>query len=60
VADRDRRPRLRRCGGFSDTDLQTKAIRHTALRRALVSYLFGTAMIAMTINIVAGLAHEVV
>jgi uncharacterized membrane protein len=39
----------------SDTDLQTNAIRHTALRHALLSYLFGTAMIAMTINVVAGL-----
>ncbi len=41
----------------SDTDLQTKAIRRTALKQALLSYLFGTAMIALTINIVAGLAH---
>jgi len=41
----------------SDTDLQTKAIRRTALKQALLSYLFGTAIIAMTINIVAGLAH---
>lgn len=41
----------------SDTDLQTKAIRRTALRQGLLSYLFGTAIIAMTINIVAGLAH---
>ncbi len=41
----------------SDTNLQAKAIRHTALRHALLSYLFGTAIIAMTINIVAGLAH---
>jgi uncharacterized membrane protein len=41
----------------SDTDLQTKAIRRTALRHALLSYLFGTAIIAMTINVVAGLAH---
>ncbi|MDQ6727226.1 MAG: DUF1345 domain-containing protein [Actinomycetota bacterium] len=41
----------------SDTDLQTKVIRRTALRQGLLSYLFGTAIIAMTINIVAGLAH---
>jgi len=41
----------------SDTDLQTKAIRRTALKQGLLSYLFGTAIIAMTINIVAGLAH---
>lgn len=41
----------------SDTDLQTKAVRRTAARHALLSYLFGTAIIAMMINIVAGLAH---
>jgi uncharacterized membrane protein len=39
----------------SDTDLQTKTIRHTALRHALLSYLFGTVIIAATINVVAGL-----
>ncbi len=41
----------------SDTDLQTKEIRRTALKHMLLSYLFGTAIIAMTINVVAGLAH---
>ncbi len=41
----------------SDTDLQTKDIRRAALTHMLLSYLFGTAIIAMTINIVAGLAH---
>jgi len=41
----------------SDTDLQTKAIRRTALKQGLLSYLFGTSIIAMTINIVAGLAN---
>ena len=41
----------------SDTSLKTKAIRHTALRHALLSYLFGTAIIAVMINVVAGLAH---
>jgi uncharacterized membrane protein len=39
----------------SDTDLQSKVIRVTALRHALLSYLFGTVVIAMTINVVAGL-----
>jgi uncharacterized membrane protein len=39
----------------SDTDLQSKNIRMTALRHALLSYLFGTAVVAMTINVVAGL-----
>ena len=41
----------------SDTDLRTKAIRRTALRHALLSYLFGTVIIAVTINVVAGLAR---
>ncbi|MGI9033816.1 MAG: DUF1345 domain-containing protein [Acidimicrobiales bacterium] len=39
----------------SDTDLTTKSIRRTATRQALVSYVFGTVVVAMTINIVAGL-----
>jgi uncharacterized membrane protein len=41
----------------SDTDLQSKTIRHMALRHALLSYVFGTAIIAVVINIVAGLAR---
>jgi uncharacterized membrane protein len=41
----------------SDTDLTTRAVRRTALRHALLSYVFGTAIIAVTINVVAGLAH---
>lgn len=41
----------------SDTDLTTKAVRHTALRHALLSYVFGTVIIAATINLAAGLAH---
>ena len=39
----------------SDTDLTTKEIRATALRHALLSYLFGVGIIAATINLVAGL-----
>jgi uncharacterized membrane protein len=39
----------------SDTDLTTKAIRQTALRHALRSYLFGAVIIAATINLAAGL-----
>jgi uncharacterized membrane protein len=39
----------------SDTDLTTKTVRHTALRHALLSYLFGTVIVAMAINVVAGL-----
>jgi uncharacterized membrane protein len=40
----------------SDTDLTTKDMRRAALRHAILSYVFGTAIIAMTINIVAGIA----
>jgi uncharacterized membrane protein len=39
----------------SDTDLQRPAIRVTALRHALLSYLFGAVILAATINLVAGL-----
>jgi uncharacterized membrane protein len=39
----------------SDTDLKTPAIRATALRHALLSYLFGAVIVATTINLVAGL-----
>ena len=40
----------------SDTDLQTPEIRATALRHALLSYLFGAVIVATTINLVGGLA----
>ncbi|MHB1986615.1 MAG: DUF1345 domain-containing protein [Acidimicrobiales bacterium] len=39
----------------SDTDLTTHEIRRTALRHALLSYLFGVVIIGMMINIVASL-----
>jgi uncharacterized membrane protein len=39
----------------SDTDIKTKAIRRTAVRHALLSFAFGTLIIATTINLVAGL-----
>ncbi|HET9647211.1 MAG TPA: DUF1345 domain-containing protein [Microlunatus sp.] len=41
----------------SDTDLQTKEIRSTALRHALLSYVLGAIVLATTINLVAGLAR---
>ena len=40
----------------SDTDLETKPIRATALRHSLLSYLFGAVVLATTVNLVAGLA----
>ena len=39
----------------SDTDPNTSALRVTALRQALLAYLFGVVIVAMTINVVAGL-----
>ena len=39
----------------SDTDLTSMAIRRTALRHALLSYLFGVVVVAITINVVASL-----
>jgi uncharacterized membrane protein len=42
----------------SDTDLQTKEIRQTAIRHALLSYVFGAVIIATTINLVAGLTTK--
>ncbi len=40
----------------SDTDLQTKEIRRTALRHAWLSFPFGAVIIAAAINLVSGLA----
>jgi uncharacterized membrane protein len=42
----------------SDTDLQSSQIRALALRHALLSYLFGSVILATTINLVAGLASS--
>jgi len=39
----------------SDTDFTVKAVRRTALRHALISYLFGAVILAVVINIVASL-----
>jgi uncharacterized membrane protein len=39
----------------SDTTLQSREIRRLALRHALISYVFGTLIIATTVNLVAGL-----
>jgi uncharacterized membrane protein len=39
----------------SDTEVNDRAIRATILRHALLSFLFGTTIIALTINVVAGL-----
>jgi uncharacterized membrane protein len=42
----------------SDTDLTTKAIRQTAIKHALLSYLFGAVIVAITINIVGTLLSK--
>jgi uncharacterized membrane protein len=39
----------------SDTDIENTAIRATALRHALLSYLFGAVILAATVNLVASL-----
>ena len=41
----------------SDTDLQNKTVRRTALRHALISFPLGTVIIATAVNLVAGLAR---
>jgi hypothetical protein len=40
----------------SDTDLKTRKIRATALRPALLSCVFGAVVLAITVNLVAGLS----
>jgi uncharacterized membrane protein len=40
----------------SDTEVNTPAFRAYILRHALLSYLFGTVIVALTINLVAGLS----
>ncbi|HZP30752.1 MAG TPA: DUF1345 domain-containing protein, partial [Acidimicrobiia bacterium] len=39
----------------SDTDIQSKAIRRTVLRHALLSFLFGAVILGVTVNVVASL-----
>jgi uncharacterized membrane protein len=41
----------------SDTDIETSEIRRAVLRQALLSYLFGTVIVAAAINIIAGLVR---
>jgi uncharacterized membrane protein len=42
----------------SDTNLSSKEIRRAATRHALLSFVFGTAVIAVMINVVAGLLNR--
>ena len=41
----------------SDTEFQTHNFRKVALRHSLLAYIFGTVIVATTINLVAGLSH---
>jgi uncharacterized membrane protein len=41
----------------SDTDLTSLQMRSTALRHAMLSYLLGAVILAVTVNLVAGLAN---
>ena len=42
----------------SDTQISNRTIRRTVLRQALLSYVFGTVIVAVTINVVAGLVSH--
>ncbi len=42
----------------SDTDIRTPTMRATALRHALLSFLFGAVILASTINLIAGLGGK--
>ncbi len=42
----------------SDTDVQKRVIRRTILGHAMLSYLFGTVIVAVTINVLAGLINR--
>ncbi len=43
----------------SDTDLKTPAVRHLVLRHTLLAYVFGTVIVAATINLVVALASSI-
>jgi uncharacterized membrane protein len=42
----------------SDTGISSSPIRRTALRHALLSYLFGAGVLATTVNLVASLSSQ--
>jgi uncharacterized membrane protein len=42
----------------SDTDIQDKTIRATILRHMWLSYVFGAVIVAITINLIAGLTTK--
>ena len=44
--------------GVTDTSLQTRRIRVTALHQAMVSYLFGTVILALTVQVIGSLQQQ--
>jgi uncharacterized membrane protein len=42
----------------SDTEVNATVIRAAILRHSLLSYLFGTAIVALTINLLAGITSR--
>ena len=42
----------------SDTGVTSRRIRRSVLRHALLSFLFGTVIVAVTINVVAGFVQR--
>lgn len=43
----------------SDTEINLTSIRGTVLRHALISYLLGAVVLAVTVNLIAGLGAKV-
>ena len=43
----------------SDTEICLSSVRATVLRHALVSYLLGAVVLAVTINLIAGLGSRI-
>jgi uncharacterized membrane protein len=43
------------CYQVSDTTIRDRRIRRTVLSHALLSYVFGTAIVAGSVNLIAGL-----
>ena len=41
----------------SDTDIQARTIRHTVLKHSLLAYLFGAVILAVTVNVIAGIVQ---
>jgi predicted phage gp36 major capsid-like protein len=51
-------PMIGRTFQVSDTDLMSKRVRRVALHHALLSYVFGTVIVAITVSAVAGLLGQ--